>query len=323
LAVHPVTRATLPPVICLLAAGSASGQFQAPVDVEMRARLIGVLTHTRLSVEFDGVPAREAFRSLSAALATPIIGRYADDRFGHGIEPDLPVTFQLDEAPARLVLELILEQCTLYEPCTWQLRKGFIEVGTKERLSWPAAAETRLYNIRDLMLEPPYFASPLPGGLPCAADFWNHPYACAALTRPAELVPSGGGGFTARKRPEVLSAEIAEGIVEIIEPGNWDYGQSDEDDAESGPTRGGPIGGPWQAAVATRSDKIARIRIWRDELIISAPDFIHRQINGYPRPVPPKPLTEAERHDRSTKASSHGARVIIHSRAGEPRESGR
>ncbi|MHC4127448.1 MAG: hypothetical protein ACYSUA_04630, partial [Planctomycetota bacterium] len=283
-------RAILASLIGLLAAGTASGQFQTSWDARMKAELIGVLTHTRLSVEFDGVPARAAFRSISAALATPVIARYSDDRFGHGIDPAAPLYFKAEDAPARLVLEMILEQCATYEPCIWQLRKGYIEVGTKERLSFPAAAESRLYNLRDLMLEPPHFVAPplgavgKGGGMTSigfdsgGAKAWHarHPYACAALTRPAETRVTSGGGLERRKLPGELIQEIAEGIVETIEPGNWDYGQNnDEDDPETELARNGFVQGPWQVDVVIRIDKIARIRIWQDRLLIIAPDYIH------------------------------------------------
>jgi hypothetical protein len=284
--------------VSLLAASGVSGQFQTSWDAQVQAELIGVLTQTRLTVEFDGVPAREAFRSLSAALATPIRGRYSDDRFGYGIDPTAPVYFRANDAAARLILEMVLEQCATYEPCVWQLRKGYIEVGTKERLSFPAAAESRLYNVRDLMLEPPYFArlerrsTPFGsrggggaggGGGDCRGEFLRHPYSCSGLTRPAGSKPSAGGGIETRKLPEELIQELAEGIAETIEPGNWDYGQYDEeDDPETELARNGFVQGPWQVDVVTRIDKIARIRIWRDELVIIAPDYIHRQIDGYP-----------------------------------------
>jgi hypothetical protein len=323
-----VKRAIPAFLISLPAAASASGQFQTSWDARMQAELIGVLTQTRLSVEFDGVPAREAFRSISAALRTPVLGRYSDDRFGHGIDPAVPITFMADDAPARLVLEMVLEQCATYEPCIWQLRKGSIEVGTKERLSFPAAAETRLYNLRDLMLEPPrfesggYTGSPLAGGgittTGCfhsgTAKSWHaqHPYACAALTRPSKQTRISGGRTEKRKLPRELIQELAEGIVETIEPGNWDYGQiDDEDGLETELARKGFVQGPWQVDVVARTDKIARLRIWRDELVIAAPDYIHRQINGYPRPIPPRPLTEAERQERSAKASAHGAKIEV------------
>lgn len=312
-------RAFLSSLVGLLCASTASGQARSSFDLEMQARLIGVLTETRLSARFDGVPAREALRSLSVALGTPIIGRYADDRFGHGIIPDTPITFGVTDSPARLTLDLIVEQCGLYEPCIWQLRKGYIEVGTKERLSFPGAAETDVYDVRDLMLEPPVFVSEIGGGGSAdlsAIAFSDHPYACAALTRPTPLVPSPHGA-TARKMPEELIAEIAEGIVEMVEPGNWDYGQINEDDADSELKRPDRVSGPWQAADAVVTDKIARIRIWEDRLVIRAPDYIHRQINGYPPPISPDPLTDAELAERSARASANGARLVVHGPAVE------
>jgi len=101
LGVRPVKRAILPYLACLLTAAGASGQFQTSYDARMQAELIGVLTHTRLSVEFEGVPARAAFRSISAALATPVIGRYGDDRFGHGIDAEAPRTSRASGNCAR------------------------------------------------------------------------------------------------------------------------------------------------------------------------------------------------------------------------------
>jgi hypothetical protein len=50
----------------------------------------------------------------------------------------------------------------------------------------------------------------------------------------------------------------------------------------------------------------------RDTLVIVAPDYIHRQVGGYPRPIPPTPLSEDERRERSMKASADGASVVVH-----------
>src|SRR5262249_40199027 len=147
-------------------------------------------------------------------------------------DPETPITLDVVESPARLVLEAMIEQCALNDPCTWQLRTSYIEVGTKERLGAPAAAVTRIYNARDLMLEAPYFESSggafaalmRPQGPAAVVDqhfteekWREHPYHCAALSRPALEINN-----VARKRPEVLIDEIVEGIVEVIEPGNWD-----------------------------------------------------------------------------------------------------
>jgi hypothetical protein len=316
--VNAVIRSIIPPLFCLVAAGGAYGQVQTSMDDEMRARLIGVLDRTRLSVEFDGLPARAAFRAIAAALRTTIIVHYATDEGGAGIDPESPVTLQVAESPARLVLESIVEQCALYDPCTWQLRSGYVEVGTRDRLGVRGAAETRPYNLRDLMLEAPYFENaPIAGfgglmfGVTPPAygagdEFEEHPYSCAALSRPAPQI-----GGVARKRPEALIVEIAEGMIEVIEPGNWDYGQEDQND-DSELARNDHIAGPWQAAPPSPGGKIARIRVWQDTLVIVAPDYVHRQIGGYPKPIPPAPLSEDERRERSTKASADGGHVVIH-----------
>jgi len=290
-------------VLCLIALPAAEASQDAAE--ESRARLLGALTGTKLTVRFDEAPAREAIGSLSKALAIPIIGRFSDDRIGHGIDPEAPITFTLEEASGLFVLEMILEQATEYEPITWQLRHGFVEVGTKERLSAPAACESRSYNVRDLMLEPPYFVSP-GERMPSVADFDEHPYATAVLSRPD---PDG------RKRPEVLVLEIIRGIIETIEPGNWDFGQYDNDGEDEIST---PPEGP--GAESTRSPpprrhrrplKIATIRLWRDTIIIRAPDYIHRQVNGNPDPIPPAPLTDRQREERAQRASTGRAHIIV------------
>ena len=293
-------RCTISIASALLAAGPADAA--APYEDQVRAELIGVLTLTRLSVSFDGVSAREAFRTLSAAINTPILGRYNDDRVGHGIDPDLLVTVHLDDVPARYVLELILDQVALDEPCTWQLRRGSIEVGTKERLSVPAASETRIYRVADLLLEAPYFESPFAGAMVGGSwTFHGHPYATAALTRPSS---------SGRKKPDQLAGEIAEGIVEMIEPGNWDYGQ-DDGDPEFDDEIPGSLSVGADRRTRPRAGKIARLRIWRDRFVIAAPDFIHRQIVGYPPPITPAPLGDDERRERSLRASSEGAQVVV------------
>ncbi|MHC4218997.1 MAG: hypothetical protein ACYSU7_11140, partial [Planctomycetota bacterium] len=188
-----------------------------------------------------------------------------------------------------------------------QLRKGFIEVGTKDRLSFPAATETRAYNAGDLLLEAPYFAT-RPDAGSVEADFEEHPYKTAALTRPVDIARSGrpmsmGGRaidpHTARKGPELLLQEIVEGIVETVEPGNWDWGQDDESDRDD------------RIARRAAPDRIARLRVWQDSVVIAAPDYIHRQVGGYPVATPPKPLTEDERRERSARASSEAGRVTI------------
>ena len=123
-----------------------------------RAKLLGVLVYTNVTVKFEDTPVREAIDSLKKSLGIQIIGRYSDDAVGFGIDPETRVSLDTTDT-ALEVLEQILIQCEVYEDCTWQLRHGYVEVSTKERLSVPSAREVRLYHIRDFMIEPPRFAT--------------------------------------------------------------------------------------------------------------------------------------------------------------------
>ncbi len=235
--------------------GATVDRTRPPSREEMiLRRQLGVLTYVPITIEFEATPARAAFEWLQVALGIPLVGRYADDPTGHGIDPDLPITLSVTERPALELLELMLEACSTSEPCTWQMRKGFVEFGTKRRLSAPAARRTRLYYIADLIIDIP-------------------------------------DNTVVRTRREVLALDLVRDIVENIEPGDWDWGQQEEP-VEPRLTRADetrtPVTGTGAEApryVAPR--KIAIIRYWRDFLIIHAPDYIHRQINGYPRPIPP------------------------------------
>ena len=80
------------------------------------------------------------------------------------------------------------------------------------------------------------------------------------------------------------------------------------------------MGAADQATARPGIKKIARLRIWRDTLIITAPDFIHRQVAGYPPPIVPAPLSAEERMERTNRASAPGARVIVLETMGDARQ---
>ncbi|MHC4142419.1 MAG: hypothetical protein ACYSUF_11260 [Planctomycetota bacterium] len=237
-------------------------------DQAMRRTLSLALMETNVSVELDGTPARAAFDQLTEALSFPLIGRYRDDTLGFGLDPDLLITLEAADRPALEVLEEMLSQCSVQgAECTWQIRKGFVEFGTKERLSVPAARETRTHYIADLII-------PIPGS----------PYSLGLR--------------------ELNACALMQEICESIEPGAWDYGQTPEPIDEeilvnalgqappSSATRAAPTTGPEDPQRRARSEpprrrhvpltRIANIRYWRDVIIVHAPDYIHRQIDGYP-----------------------------------------
>jgi hypothetical protein len=247
-----------------------------------KAHMLSVLLYTDITVQLQETPARDALSYLQTVLGINIIGRYSDDKVGFGIDPETPITLDVVDKPALTVLELVLDQCATFdEPCTWQLRRGFVEVGTKERLSAPSAREIRYYPIRDLLFVPPQFSNAPKLDLDSALNQGNQG---GGGGRGGGGGGGGGGGFGGgggggsggaggggsifgdpgeeeeRATEEERAQEIIDLIVETVEPDAWDI-------------HGG---------------EFATIRYYQGTLIIRAPDYIHRQIGGYPfvlRPV--------------------------------------
>ena len=267
--------------VCLLFTSPAVGQRmseridhalrrQAPqqTTVTSRAGMLRILTGTALTVQFHETPAREAFKHLQTLLGLHIVGRYSDDRIGHGIDPDTPITVVAVGRSGLDVLELVLDQCQELDPCTWQLRNGYVEVGTKERLSVPSAREIRYYAIRDLMYDPLQFDNAPELNLGAAMNQGGGFGGGGGGGRGGGFGGGGGGrgggggggGGTIFDPPgeppdrtieEERVQEIIKLITGTIEPDAWE------------------VHG-W-----------ATIQYYAGTLIIRAPDYIHRRIEGY------------------------------------------
>ena len=246
-----------------------------------KASLLGALLYTDITVQFNETPLRDAMNYMQTVLGINIIGRYNDDRTGIGLDPNAPITLSVTDKPALTVLEMMLSEASPDEPTTWQLRDDYVEVGTKERLSAPSAREIRYYPIKDLLFQPPMFDNAPRLDLDSALD---------QSQGSGGFGGGGGGGFggggggggrggggsggggsggaiigdPADEAPRPSEAELAQQIIDLIvetvEPEAWDV-----------------LGGDW-----------ASIRYYQGTLIVRAPDYIHRQIGGYPfaaRPV--------------------------------------
>ena len=231
-----------------------------------KIKMLQVLLYEQLTVTFDRTPARDVFDYLKIALDVNLIARYSDDTIGHGIDPDTRITLSADSVPVLELLELILEQCSTVDECTWQLRKSFIEVGTKERLSVPAAREIRWYPVDEMLFEAPDFNDSISLRLEDAFPYnsgFGGGYAGGFLNGgrgyggSIQISPAGAGsGGSAKQRVQSLINLI----VELVEPQAWTNN-----------------GGDW-----------ASIRYRDGALVVNAPPYIHRKIVGYPRVPPPK-----------------------------------
>ena len=249
---------------------------------QRKAEMLGILTYTNLTIALEEVPARQAIKELRKALKINIIGRFSDDSIGHGIDPNAPITFEATDMPAIDVLNAIVDQCALYEDCTWQLRSSFIEVGTKRRLAVPAAREVRIYEVRDLLFIVPNF------------KYDSKDIALGATTY-----------VDVRKTSDDLAAELLDLMVDVIEPEAWEQEEDEieepEDEAPSPRLTVPNLSDPklteaekrllqyeYDKARHSRKGQWASVKYWKGKLIVRAPDFLHRQLNGYPKAIPPK-----------------------------------
>lgn len=295
-------------IACLLVAMAVAGQpgrlDAAPSGDALREQILGVLEHARVDVDLADVPVREALDRLGDAIGVKIIGRYETDPVGHGMDPTMPITLNLTDVSGRDALEMIIDQASLSASCTWQMRTGFVEVGTKRRLG--ASNERRVHELTDMLLEPAYFDSGR-GLSPIDRNhFNNHPY------RPASVKI---GRWQPRWDGRQLLEELIRAIVEVVDPGNWDFELSSP--PPTGRWRGvhgrGSGGTPYHSG----SGKVARIRQWSDkQLMVIAPDYFHRQVSGMgsvqvPRASYPEERTTAQPGIRCTRIDMKSAAAAV------------
>ena len=249
-----------------------------------RGQLLGALLYSDITVNFERTQAKTAFEYVQQQLGVPLIVRYAGEGGADGIDPEMEISLAMEGAAALSVVERMLEMCGTDSPCTWQIREGFIEAGTKDRLSVPAARELRMYPVRDLLFEPPNFDNAPDFNLSAALEQGNQ----GGQGGGSGGGGSGGGGGGVIGDPgedpdRPSETEKADQLMEIIQ---------DQCEPEA-----------WQDA----GGDAASIRYYQGVLIIRAPDFIHRQIDGYPfAPVRP----------RKTASSAGGSRRYVTFTAG-------
>jgi hypothetical protein len=104
---------------------------------------------TRVDVDFDNTPLRDAVKFLSDKAGVPI--QFPDWLVQEeGITTEEPVTLRLRHKPVRLVLNYILSDFDL----TWMIEDAKLVI-TVEGCPWPS--ELRIYNVRKLLAKVPDF----------------------------------------------------------------------------------------------------------------------------------------------------------------------
>ena len=199
---------------------------------------------------------------------------YWETDWMEGMNRDFPITLELENKPALVVLERVIEQLAVDEDSTWQLRDGVLEIGFKSRFSKRSSQELIVYPIDDLLFE--------------IRDFDNAPQ-----------MGSGGAGGGAGGSGGGGSGGLGGGS------GGGSGGGGNSGGGNNGSGGGVPFGAPGaDPDRLSKQDRIDRIielitkfvepdqwvenggectiDSYQDTLLVRAPNFVHRQVGGYP-----------------------------------------
>jgi len=239
----------LAPVALAQQAGGSTRRAPG-VDAAKRENLMKMMRP--VTIEFRDQRLEDVITFITELTGADIEPFWMDDRNAEGLDKDQPIALRANKVTALKLLEMVLDQAagpaSFYSGGnTWQMTEwGAIQCGPKERLAMRRRVE--VYPIDDLLfIIPDYDEAP-------EID----------LQSVLQGGQGGGGGGRSpfrdaqQEREETRPrSERAEEIIDIltalVEPEQW--------------TTGGGT---------------STMRYFQGGIIVSAPDFVHRQLNGYP-----------------------------------------
>jgi len=245
--------------IAALSAGAtiAHAQSTSSDDAESRRAKRDTLVALSKPVTLDVTdqPLVDLLSFISEVTGAELEPIYLTDNIAaNGMDPETPITIKVSNTPALVVLERVLLRAQRIEATgdeyTWQFTDiGTLELGPKLELNRNQRVE--LYDLADLLFVVP--------------DFENAPNFNLQSAVAAAAGGGGGGGgggrspFTGGTQRVTLAdaADRAQAITELIqntiEPDQWV-----------------DLGGDG-----------ASMTIYGNSIIVTAPDYVHRQISGY------------------------------------------
>ncbi len=206
----------------------------------------------RVTVDLQEQRLEDVVQFIETVTQTDLEPLWLDDRSGIGLDPDALITVSVKEVTALTLLERVLEKAdaaTGFDGSTWQFTKtGAFEFGPKERLN--KRTHLVIYDITDMLTEVPNYDN--------APDFDLN-----TIFQQGGQTGGGGGGASPfgggqqdvdRETMEEKAQEVIDLIVTVVEPEQW----------------------------LDNGGEAASVRYFRGSLIVRAPDYVHRQLVGYP-----------------------------------------
>lgn len=261
-----------------------------PLETEQERALeqLGRLLYSRCDVDIEEAPMRDVLRTLRRGLGINLVVFELGGGMP-GIDPDQPVSLQLENASGCEVLEALAGMTGLN--CTWQLHNATVEFGPKPTLAREEARSARLYNTGDLAMDPP--------------DYINRGIGVS-------LVPS----YNRRDSDEIIG-ELVRMIVTHCEPeafrppppamvedanGNLVIVKHTTPTGRGTSPKANPNTTASQnfdpsAAVVYATGQWASIQAKDNNIIVLGPDFVHRTIEGYAEAIPPREAAPTGKKD--------------------------
>jgi len=207
-----------------------------------------------VSINFADTRLEDVMRFITEVTGADIEPMWQDDQNSTGLEKDKLISLKADRSTGLALLEKVLEKATTDSTGsagnTWQMTEnGTLQCGPRDRLNKFRRLE--IYPVRDLLMEIPNYAN--------APEF--------DLQSVLQSSGQGGGGggqspfrdsgdqgaSDSRPLPDRIT-ELQSVLTTLVEPDQW----------------------------VDNGGDAATIRFFQNTFIINAPDYVHRQINGYP-----------------------------------------
>jgi len=236
-------------------AGVVGGVTERRAPPSTRATHVMRLERTPAPRLDASLPLKEALDRIAEASGVEIRGLWLG-RTDPGMDPAMPIQTDMPPQASCLdLLERILDEASPSgDPAWWQTTRLGIEVGLRPALLRPRAMETRVHDVKDLLIRVPNFRST---GVPQAPN----PGQGAGNAGGGGQGQAGGQGAVTEDGTRPSRVERVEDLIAVIQ-------RTVEPDVRE------PAGGP--CTIAPRDGL----------LVIRAPDFVHRLIED---PVSPRP----------------------------------
>lgn len=243
----------------------------AQTDAEAHGRL----AYLRIDLVCNGCNPKAVRRAFARAIGLNLIDHFSAKN-SDALSPQ-ELNLELRNIEADEALRILIDASSGTRRGAWQVRNGILEIGPRDVLARRTSPVTRVYDLTEMIIEPPYFAS---NGIQSAF--------------------SGGGPDTIRFNQREVGVKIMEAIITSVEPDAWIPPSEaeiadgitsviDPRDAFGGRQLDPKLKDRQTNAYAPLKceGKWASMYLKDKKLVIRAPLFVHIGIDGLPDAVPP------------------------------------